>query len=302
MTDHVHTRSAGQDMTRSCPSCGSGQSGAMSGYEADRLVRCSACRLVFAAGRPSDADLTAHYSGYGTAWFDSPLTRVRYAELLDSFAPYRRTGRILDFGSGAGYFVEEAQRRGWEACGIEFGTLALQMAAERGLDVRAAPLTEETFPPGHFDVVTAFEVIEHLRDPLDDAQAIARVLRPGGLFYCTTPNFNAVTRRLLRARWSSIGYPEHLSYFTTRTLAELLGRVGLRRATITSTGFSPTAVRRGLAPAAARPVPGESGDERLRQAAEQSAVLGAAKHTVNRALTVLRAGDTLKGRFELAPR
>jgi 2-polyprenyl-3-methyl-5-hydroxy-6-metoxy-1,4-benzoquinol methylase len=287
---------------RACLICGSDHLRDLPKYSDAHLVRCRECGLTFAGRRPSDSELTAHYQHYGSAWYDSPITRQRYNELLDSFDSYRRTNRILDIGCGAGFFLEEAGGRGWQALGTEYGAKALGMCRAKRLDVVEAPISRDMFDADSFDVITAFEVVEHLRDPADEAGVIAHALRPGGLFYCTTPNFNAASRQLLGAQWVNIGYPEHLCYFTTATLRTWLKAFDLVPTSVKTTGFSPTALRQSLTPATDRPAPGESGDERLRVASERSRALRGAKAAANAALSVLHLGDTIKAHFELLSR
>jgi SAM-dependent methyltransferase len=253
---------------------------------------------VFATRRPSDSELEEHYMHYGTAWHDSSITRLRYRELLDAFEPYRQSNRILDFGCGAGFFLEEAQARGWDAVGSEFSERALQLLEAKGLQVLRAPLSADSLDAESFDVITAFEVLEHVREPLDEARIMARGLRAGGLFYCTTPNWNAVNRRLLGPEWSVIGYPEHLSYFTVSSLSACLVRAGFERRRVATTGFAPGALVRKLPAADAPPAGSGSVDERLRSASEGSLLLRGAKTATNAILSAIRGGDTLKGWFE----
>jgi 2-polyprenyl-3-methyl-5-hydroxy-6-metoxy-1,4-benzoquinol methylase len=276
----------------------------MRGYDRAYLVRCGDCDLVFAQRRPSGGELQAYYGDYGHDWYDSPITRRRYSELLDSFEPYRRTNRILDFGCGPGFFLEEARRRGWEAHGTEFSEYALEITRSKNLDVVPGALKADTYGADAFDVITAFEVFEHLRDPLAEAAVLAATLRRGGLLYCTTPNFDAASRRLLRSRWDVIEYPEHLCYFTPRTLPSWLGRAGFVARAVASTGVSFT--RLSLSLASKRSVLARSNssacmsdDERVRAAIEHSYALQMTKKLGNGLLSGLGAGDTLKGRFEL---
>jgi SAM-dependent methyltransferase len=259
-------------------------------------VRCRQCGFVFADRRPTDSELAEHYSSYSRADYDSPITRKRYRELLGSFERYRQTSRILDVGCGIGFFLEEARDCGWEAHGSEFEERAVEIVRAKGLSCVRAPIGPGTFEPDSFDVVTAFEVVEHVSDPLAEAAAIASALRPGGLLYLTTPNFGSLSRRLLRGRWSVVSYPEHLSYFTPSTLRSWLGRFGFVPVELTTTGISLARLRRGL-PAAAGS--GQGSDEQLRAQIEGSRMLRAAKRGAEAVLGATRSGDTIKGRFEL---
>src|SRR4051794_22957330 len=111
-----------------CVICGGSEVGVLVGFERAHLVRCRWCGMVFAARIPTDGQLAAYYQDYGHSWHDSPITRKRYAEILDSLEPYRDRNRLLDVGCGAGYFLEEARRRGWEVHGTEYSGLALDLA------------------------------------------------------------------------------------------------------------------------------------------------------------------------------
>src|SRR4051812_13347971 len=160
--------------------------------------------MVFAGRMPTDTELAAYYQDYGHAWQDSPTTRKRYAEVLDSLEPYRDRNRLLDVGCGAGYFLEEARSRDWEGYGTEYSGVALDLARRKRLKVTRAPIGRGTYGAGSFDVVTAFEVFEHMSDPMAEAKVVAHVLRDGGALYLTVPNFDALSRRLLRSRWNVI--------------------------------------------------------------------------------------------------
>lgn len=306
--DHTPGRTAADGRYVSCIVCGGGPLRTLRRYSSPRLVRCGACGLTFAGRRASDEELEQHYRGYGTRWFDSEITRTRYRELLDAFEPYRRSNRILDMGCGAGYFVEEAARRGWDAYGSEYGELARKLGRERGLQIVDAPLRPDSFPEGHFDVVTAIEVVEHLRDPIAESEIVARLVRSGGVFYCTTPNFDSLSRRLLGPRWPVIEYPEHLIYFTRPSLSRWLDRAGFTASNVTTTGLSPTTLTNAVPSSGSAPqakakakvratAPDQTLDQRLRSTIERTGALRRVKALVNRALTLLGAGDTLKGTF-----
>jgi 2-polyprenyl-3-methyl-5-hydroxy-6-metoxy-1,4-benzoquinol methylase len=281
----------------SCPVCASRDLRALAGYERAHLARCRSCGMTFSNRLPTESELTAHYADYGHAWNDSPITRARYQELLESFEPYRQTSRLLDVGCGAGFFLEEARDRGWQVHGNEFSAHAIEVNRAKGLDVIHGPITLDTFEPGRFDVITAFEVFEHVADPTDQGLLLARILRPGGLLYCTTPNFNALSRRILKARWNVIDYPEHLCYYTPATIRSWLGGAGFAPESVTSTGIDISRLREGLSAPAGEAAPHESTDEELRTTIEGSSMLRLGKTAANRTLSAFGAGDTLKARF-----
>ena len=292
----VHLPNALPDRTE-CPGCGSTNLDVLTRYSRAYLARCRSCRLAFAQKLPSDTDLNAAYDDYGHAWVDSPITRSRYREILESFEPYRVTNRILDFGCGAGFFLEEARASGWDVHGTEYSGYAISLAQGKGLDVRQGDLGDAGFPSEHFDVVTAFEVFEHLRDPLHQATGIARVTRPGGLLYGTTPNFDSLSRRLVGPRWNVIEYPEHLCYFTPRAIDVCLTKAGFRKQQIQTTGISVGRLRGSLRSNTSEAQPPAVADETLRDTIEGSKVLTAGKKLANVALSASALGDTLKVRF-----
>jgi SAM-dependent methyltransferase len=281
-----------------CPVCAAQRSewSCMTRYRHAHLHRCRRCGHVFADDFPTEAELDEHYGGYPRVPCSSEITLRRYEELLDAFAPYRDHNRLLDVGCGVGDFLVAARARGWEVEGVELEERARAICAERGLAVIEAPLDPERFPPAHFDVVTSFEVLEHMIHPRAEIESVVRVLRPAGLLYVTTPNFSSLTRRILGPRYSVIAYPEHLGYFQPATLDRLLREGGLAPVDLRTTGFSVGQVRDAMRSGA----PGErkSVDESLRNALEQRKSLNVVKRAVNLGLSQLRLGDTLKASYQ----
>jgi SAM-dependent methyltransferase len=257
---------------------------------------------VYAHKLPSESELTAHYAGYPAMEDLSELTLRRFAELLDRFAPFRRTGRLLDVGCGDGHFLEAARQRGWEPYGSEYGEAPRERARQRGLDVRPAPFDAAPEELGSFDVVTSIEVIEHVAEPREELARMRALLRPGGCLYLTTPNFGSLSRRIAGARWRAIEYPEHLNLFTRRSLDSLLTRMGLSKTDLRTTGVSPADIRAGLRRRRpGRPPVGGSGgrDERLRSQVARSAALDRGVDAANSVLSRFGLGDTIKALYRL---
>jgi 2-polyprenyl-3-methyl-5-hydroxy-6-metoxy-1,4-benzoquinol methylase len=287
------------DTHSKCVACGSEALLALEGYERHYLRKCKSCKLAFVGRVPREEELQAFYSQYSyarTQWL-SPITRKRYQELLVEFEPFRKTGRILDSGCGAGFFLEEAKAAGWEVWGTEYSDEAIKLCTEKGISMHHGSLQNAPFEPGFFDVVTSFEVIEHLHHVKDEAQSFHKLLRTGGLLYCTTPNFNAISRYFLKDRYNVIGYPEHLTYFTPRSIHALFSSNGFRKKSLTTTGISITRIKKSLGKSQQAFISPQSDDEQLRKKMEEKWHWKVAKLLANGVLGLTGKGVTLKAYY-----
>jgi SAM-dependent methyltransferase len=162
----------------------------------------------------------------------------RLKEIASGFAPYRTSNRLLEVGFGEGSFLAAAMRAGWDAEGIEVSKTAVEHARSAGLKVYCASLPERNYPDGHFDVIIASELIEHLADPRSFLIEIARILRPGGLFWATTPNSSGVSAKAVGLDWTVICPPEHLQLFSAQGVRQLLTEAGFSNIRIAAHGVN----------------------------------------------------------------
>ena len=245
---------------------------------------------------PTEEELRAYYSGYSYEQPHeiSPITIKRYHELLNRFEAYRTKSRLLDVGCGIGTFLEIARERGWQAFGTELSETAVQVCEAKGIQMQLGSLRPEYYSEP-FDVVTSFEVIEHLNKPQAEMTAICKVVRKGGLFYCTTPNFNSLERILTREKYIDIVYPEHLSYYTPRTLNRLVTTHGFVKRKLQSTGLSLSRIRASRSQQVTPSVMSGAGDQQLRETIEKRAHLRLVRSVINNVLSLLRIGATIKG-------
>jgi 2-polyprenyl-3-methyl-5-hydroxy-6-metoxy-1,4-benzoquinol methylase len=260
-------------------------------YEHAYLVSCADCGLVFGKRIPAEDELQAHYATYTRGNSISPITVKRYEELLDQFEPFRKLNRILDIGCGDGHFLAVAKRKGWEVFGTEYTDEAVAVSRGKGIHIHQGAL--QNFPAAEFDVITSFEVLEHINDGREHVRKINALLRSAGLFYFTTPNFNSFSRKWLKGKWNVIEYPEHLTYYTVRTVTKLLNDAGFEKISVRTTGFSPQRFKLSTGTATQT----ANSDESLRNAMEEKVLLRLAKKIINAMLNIFRSGDTLKGFF-----
>ncbi len=253
--------------------------------------------MVFIERVPSEMELSAFYSKYAYAsdpWI-SPITIQRYHELLDAFEPYRLLNRIIDVGCGAGHFLQVAKERGWEVYGTEFSPAAIALCKSKGIEMFEGALTEETAAQLEFDVVCSFEVIEHINNPNKDVQHIHRMLRTGGLHYITTPNFNALSRFILKADYNVIGYPEHLSYYTPKSLNFLLNKQGFKTLNCAAEGISISRIQKSRNQSEIKLNSKTAPDEKLRERTERKLFWKLIKKVANWTFRISGTGVTLKG-------
>jgi SAM-dependent methyltransferase len=218
---------------RSCRLCGTEGATPLFTKNGWTFVRCGGCGLVSLDPLPTPSDLAAHhersYRDGGYASF-AAAEDVRAAIARDRLAAVRAiapAGPWLDVGCSTGSFVEVAARDGFAAEGLEVSSVAVAAARERGLVVHHGAV-ESYEPPGPLAVVTAFDVIEHLPDPVAFVRRVRHWLRPDGVIVLTLPNVASPTARAMGRQWFYYAPPDHVHYFTPETIRRLLGRAGLR--------------------------------------------------------------------------
>jgi len=130
--------------------------------------------------------------------------------------------RILDFGSGWGFFLSTAKDYGWDAYGLEpLPASAVYARAKFGLNIKTDTLRDNTFPNDFFDVITSFQVFEHLPYPKEDIQILRKMLRRNGVILIEVPNFETWTLRLMKSKHRHF-VQDHLNFFSATTLGRLL--------------------------------------------------------------------------------
>lgn len=268
-------------------------------YEKHKLIKCTECGFVFMENIPSTKELDSYYNSYSysTEGYLSQITIKSYNLLLDEFEKYRSLNKLLDIGCGRGWFLVEAQKRGWEVFGTEYSHTALKICKNNGIQTKEGGLDKNMFNYNMFDIVTSFEVIEHINTPQNEIKIVSNLLRKGGFFYCTTPNFNSILRYYLKEKYNLIEYPEHLAYYTKTTLNKLIKKHGFKQEKFLSTGISITRLNTSIDKKSEKLISKESSDEILRQKLEKKWYLLLIKKFANTLLTWANLGMTLKGYY-----
>jgi 2-polyprenyl-3-methyl-5-hydroxy-6-metoxy-1,4-benzoquinol methylase len=131
---------------------------------------------------------------------------------------------VLDVGSGSGRFLLRMRALGWKTYGVELDPEAAQISRSLGLGVVTGDLLSVSLPAPPFDVITMWEVIEHLPQPLDTLRRRRQLIASDGFIILSTPNARSWVAWLFPRWWNDI--PRHLVAYSTPTLSSLLRQSG----------------------------------------------------------------------------
>ena len=205
------------------------------------VIECEACGFRHIDPLLSDEELKQFYNTefyeserpdyFKNAEEDKDWWMLRYQHLYDLLDVHARGKRLLDIGSGPGYFIEAGRDHGWDVLGFEPSRMAAEYTRRRGLNVINDLFTlAGARPQGMFDVVSLNLVLEHLRDPMKLIEDVKTILNPGGILFVTSPNDFSPYQELL---WKHAGFApwwvvpkHHLNYFDTASIQKLCRRMG----------------------------------------------------------------------------
>jgi SAM-dependent methyltransferase len=295
--------------TRACVACGSTAARKLGIKNELAIVACRECQTLYTPYSPWYSS-EYFYLGYylKPEEVDTPaFVKTRLDEIAVGFAPYRQTNRLLDLGCGAGDLLQTARKNGWQGQGLDVSSHAAKHVRELGFEVFEGELRAAEFPRAQFDVVTAAELLEHVFEPRALVQEVARILRPGGLLWLTTPHARGLSARLLGLKWQCIWPPEHLQLFSIAGLKALLRDAGFRDVRVDTTGGNPMEIWHAMggawnamrgAKSAAQTVDQHFDrvltSYELNESLMKSRSRRALKSTVNSFLNLSRLGDSMK--------
>jgi SAM-dependent methyltransferase len=302
-THWIHSEDPRIEKTqRACVACGSTNARPLGVKNELDVVSCLECGSVYTPYSPWYSSAFFYSEFYLNEGELSPpqFINTRLEEITAEFSGFRKNNRLLDIGCGAGALLAVARKNGWNAQGLDVSPSAVKHVRELGFEVYEGELKNAAFPSEHFDVVTAAELLEHLSDPQPLLQEVARILRPGGLFWTTTPHARGLSGRMLGLKWRCIWPPEHLQLFSVRGLKTLLRDAGFRQLRIDTTGGNPIEIFHAMGAAKAAPQTVDQHFDRvttsyrLNESMMKSRSRRALKNTVNSFLNLSRLGDSLK--------
>jgi len=203
-----------------------------------QLVRCSECGLVYLNPRPAQASMAEiypdHYDQYTPTLKDEPSPIKRWERIyglrkrIKPIIGQKKTGRLLDVGCATGDFLEVMQMsKDWELHGVEISSSASDHARlTLNLPIVTGSLEDAKYQDNFFDVITMWNVIEHLSDPLATLKELRRILKPDGLLVFNTPNLDSLDAKIFKQYWIGYELPRHFYVFSNKTLDKMLTKAG----------------------------------------------------------------------------
>lgn len=218
---------------RDCPVCSSKDASEIFIKNGFRHVKCD-CGFIFVNPTARDEYRDEFFKDEYEAWTGVLLTddqeSIDYKKFLygltfiESQTP--KKGKVVDVGAGSGLFLRAARERGWDVSGVEFNTKAVEHIRSLGIDVNDKPLEEGIYADDSIDLVTAWEVLEHINDPNTFVKQIKIILKPDGMLFICVPNINALVTRILHEKSRTFGGFSHVNFFNIETLSKMLERHG----------------------------------------------------------------------------
>lgn len=217
-----------------CPLCENSEFSNWGEVGTYAIVTCSQCGLGMTSPFPSSEELLRNNTDtyqveqriqiYRSR---QPLFERRYRQYIERIKCYQDGGHLLDVGSNIGLFLKVARDEGFAVTGVELNRDCAAYGKEHfGLEIHSETLELINFPAESFEVVTLFDVLEHVPDLHLFLQEVRRVLKPGGLLVVQSPNLGSLMATVTRSQWGWLTPPDHLYHFTPSTLERLLRDTG----------------------------------------------------------------------------
>jgi 2-polyprenyl-3-methyl-5-hydroxy-6-metoxy-1,4-benzoquinol methylase len=243
---------ASESILTECPLCGSPDLRAQYRFAQFSVLKCRECEGSWRTNMYSTGDITAMYTGeeysrnpyfsYDVGEFKK-TARGRYCNYVQALSAIESmvgVGKLLDLGCGSGAFLSVAQERGWSVSGVELSPELSRLSRRAvGVEVINASFEAVELPAESYDVITMWDIIEHVLDPVGCLEKVSHLLKPGGVALFCTPDEDSVLARaglfLYRISGGKVFYPAlalhptyHTYFFSKSGFKEMVRKSGMQ--------------------------------------------------------------------------
>ncbi len=221
-----------------CNLCGQNNYKIVQSAGAYNVVKCKNCSLIYVNPQPEEAVLFNHYEKeYFAPWLKEQLAarKEMWKRRLKKIQAFKKTGKLLDVGCGAGLFLNEAKYNGWDVYGTEVSSFAAEHVKKAfDIEIFEGELKDTNFSENFFDVITFWHVLEHTIDPLGNLIVAKRALKPDGVLIVAIPNVRnyiyKILYMLIKLKREKLFSPSdreiHLYHFSANTLKRMIEKAG----------------------------------------------------------------------------
>lgn len=219
---------------QSCPLCGKNQSSIYIDFNDIPVVKCKNCTFIYSGFTMSSEDLNVYYSNDfgGNRHEEGQLVNAFVNEvIIQRMIDFDKGMNILDVGTGYGFFIDGLKKKfGIDSVvGVELSRQEAEYGREQlGLTMYSTTLMETGLPHKSFDLVCAFEVIEHTIDPISFLKELEIFLSPKGKLIIVTDNFESKVVKSLGAGWPKWIPHIHISHFSPKSIEFALKQTGFK--------------------------------------------------------------------------
>jgi len=197
------------------------------------LKQCTSCKFVFVDPLPSIETQEKYYEESHTKGLyrihsdDDKILREKLNHYrFNEISKYSHDGKVLDVGCAAGFFLDQAKKSGLSCFGVELSNEAAQKAKKNHNNIFVGKLEDAKYENLFFDIVTMYDIIEHVTDINSTIREIHRITKPNGLIVISTPDISSWHAKVMGKNWGMITPFEHLYYFSKENMKSFLIKHG----------------------------------------------------------------------------
>jgi 2-polyprenyl-3-methyl-5-hydroxy-6-metoxy-1,4-benzoquinol methylase len=198
-------------------------------------VNCQCCGLLFQDPQPTEEEMVEHYNvndlypmSNRKTGFTAQIKNLGLWKRSRIITQKKNKGTLLDIGCGDGSFLKYiANHSSLDVMGIEINQNNVdKLNATENFPVYSGDIRNLSLPESHFDVVTLWDVLEHVKDPKGLLQKVQTLVKPQGLLVLRVPNGDSLDFKIFGKYWAGVDAPRHYYIFTFKTLSKLLESAG----------------------------------------------------------------------------
>jgi len=194
----------------------------------EQVLKCKECGLIYISPRPkSDLIVGGYTQAIDNDYVSQEKGRfVTFSQAVKQLKKLVPKGNLLDIGAASGIFVKVACDAGYNACGVEPSKWLSQYGREKyGVNIYQGIMEGAKFAENSFDIITMWDVLEHVPDPMSVLREAKRIIKPGGYLFINYPRIDDPLAKVFKRSWWFL-LSVHLYYFTPKTLKAYLSKNG----------------------------------------------------------------------------